>query len=267
VNIWDSLIITPFINTLLWIYNVVGQNFGVAIILFTLLIRLITHPLMQKQIKGSQGMQELQKNEKWLKIQEKYKNDKEKLAQEQMALYKELGINPFASCLPTLIQLPIIFGLYQAIMYAMATTPIDVLNLIRHIYPGFLKVETLIPLNNHFLWMDLSQPERLYIPGLEWGIPTMVILVALTSYIQGKLIQPPSADPKDQTAGMSKMMNLYMPFIMGWMAYSFSAGLSLYFLTSNLVGIAQYAMLGKVNWGNVFPFLKKKEEKAGKGKK
>src|SRR3990172_759993 len=114
MNIWDSLIITPFINVLLFIYNLIGQNFGIAIILFTLLIRLVTHPLMVKQIKGAQGMQDLQKNEKWIKAQEKYKGDKEKLAQEQMALYKELGINPFASCLPTLIQLPIIFGLYQA---------------------------------------------------------------------------------------------------------------------------------------------------------
>lgn len=267
MNIWDSLIITPFINTLLFIYNWVGQNFGIAIILFTLLIRLVTHPLMRKQIKGSQAMQELQKNEKWIKIQEKYKGDKEKLAQEQMALYKELGINPFSSCLPTLIQLPIIFGLYQAVIYALATTPIDLLNLIRHIYPGLLKVESLIPLNNQFLWMDLSQPERLYIPGLEFGIPVMVVLVALTTYVQGKLIQTPSADPKDQAAGMSKMMNLYMPIFMGYLAYTLSAGLSLYFVTSNLVGIAQYAMLGKVNWGNVFPFLNKKETKIGKGKK
>ncbi len=99
---WDALIITPFINTLLFIYNLVGQNFGIAIILFTFLIRLITHPLMVRQIKGAQAMQQLQKNEKWLKIQEKYKGDREKLAQEQMALYKELGINPFASCLPTI---------------------------------------------------------------------------------------------------------------------------------------------------------------------
>ncbi|MHB0924598.1 MAG: YidC/Oxa1 family membrane protein insertase [Bellilinea sp.] len=266
MNIWDSLIITPFINTLLFIYNLVGQNFGVAIILFTLLIRLVTHPLMVKQIKGAQGMQDLQKNEKWLKIQEKYKNDKEKLAQEQMALYKELGINPFSSCLPTLIQLPIIFGLYQAVIYAMATTPIDLLNLIRHIYPA-LNVESLIPLNNKFLWMDLSQPERLYIPGLEWGIPVMVVIVALTTYIQGKLIQTPSANPKDQAAGMSKMMNLYMPIFMGYLAYTLASGLSLYFVASNLVGIAQYAMLGKVNWNNVFPFLNKKDVKTSHVKK
>jgi YidC/Oxa1 family membrane protein insertase len=266
MNIWDSLIITPFINVLLFIYNLIGQNFGIAIILFTLLIRLVTHPLMVKQIKGAQGMQDLQKNEKWIKAQEKYKGDKEKLAQEQMALYKELGINPFASCLPTLIQLPIIFGLYQAVIYAMATTPIDLLNLVRHIYPGLLKVETLIPLNNRFLWMDLSQPERLFIPGLEFGIPVMVVVVVLTTYIQGKLVQPPSTNSKDQTAAMSGMMNLYMPLFMGYLAYTLASGLALYFVASNLVGIAQYAMLGKVNWANVFPFLKKKDEKADKGK-
>ncbi|MHB8857160.1 MAG: YidC/Oxa1 family membrane protein insertase [Bellilinea sp.] len=266
MNIWDSLIITPFINTLLFIYNLVGQNFGVAIILFTLLIRLVTHPLMVKQIKGAQAMQDLQKNEKWLKIQEKYKGDKEKLAQEQMALYKELGVSPFSSCLPTLIQLPIIFGLYQAVIYGMATTPIDLLNLIRHIYPALLKVETLIPLNNRFLWMDLSQPERLNIPGLEFGIPVMVAVVVLTTYIQGKLTQPANPNPKDQTAAMGSMMNLYMPLFMGYLAYTLASGLALYFVASNLVGIGQYAMLGKVNWANVFPFLKKKDEKAGKGK-
>ena len=200
---WDSLIITPFINVLLFIYKLIGQNFGIAIVLFTVLIRLITHPLMARQIKGAQAMQELQKNEKWQKMQEKYKNDKEKLAQEQMALYKELGINPFSSCLPTIIQLPIIFGLYQAIIFAMASTPVDLLNLIRHIYPGFLNVGALIPLNAHFLWMDLGQPERLYIPGIPFGIPVLVIVVVATTYIQSKLITPASGNSKDQAAAMT----------------------------------------------------------------
>ncbi len=264
---WDALIITPFINTLLFIYNIVGQNFGIAIILFTLLIRVVTHPLMVRQIKGAQAMQELQKNEKWLKIQEKYKGDREKLAQEQMALYKELGINPFASCLPTLIQLPIIFGLYQAVIVALAATPVDLLNLIRHIYPGLLKVESLIPLDSRFLWMDLGQPERLLIPGLEFGIPILVVLVVISTYVQGKLITPPSANPKDQTAMMTNMMNMYMPLFMGYLAYTLASGLALYFVASNVIGILQYAMLGKVNWGNVFPFLKTQPAAAGGSKK
>ena len=171
---WDSLIIKPFVNVLLWIYSLVG-NFGVAIILFTILIRLITHPLMVSQIKGATAMQELQKNKKWQEIQEKYKGDKDKLAQEQMALYKELGISPFSSCLPTLIQFPIIIGLYQAVVQAMAATPIELLNLVRHIYPGILDAAKLIPLNSHFLWMDQGQPERLIIPGLGFGIPVLAL--------------------------------------------------------------------------------------------
>ena len=74
---WDSLIISPFVNVLLFIYNVIGQNFGVAIILFTLLIRLLTHPLMVQQIKGATAMQDLQKDKRYLDLQKKYKDDKQ----------------------------------------------------------------------------------------------------------------------------------------------------------------------------------------------
>ena len=253
---WDALIITPFINALLFIYTVVGQNFGIAIILFTILIRLITHPLMAKQIKGSQAVQELNNNPEWKKIQEKYKNDREKLAQEQMRLYKELGINPFASCLPTLIQFPIIIGLYQAIILSLANTPIELFNLTRRVYSGFLDLSMLIPLNSDFLWMDLSQPERIFIPGLSFGIPLLTIIVVVTTWVQQRLITPPSTNPKDQTSQMTGMMNRYMPFLLGWIAYSLASGLAIYFVTSNLIGILQYALLGKANLKNLLPSRK-----------
>ena len=256
---WDAIIITPFINVLLFIYTLVGGNFGVAIILFTILIRLVTHPLMVSQIKGSQGMQELQKNPRWLEAQEKYKGDKEKLAQEQMAIYKELGINPFGACLPMIIQFPVIIGLYQAIIQAMANTPLDLLKLVRHVYPwamGILPgmdVATLVPLNNRFLWMDLGQPERLFIPGIPFGIPVLAVLVVVTTYVQSKLMTPPTTGAKDQSAQMTGLMNLYMPIFMGWLAWTLASGLSLYFVVSNVVGILQYALLGKANWSNIIP--------------
>ncbi|MBA4386287.1 MAG: hypothetical protein C0410_16255, partial [Anaerolinea sp.] len=179
---WDTIIIKPFINLLLWIYMLVG-NFGVAIILFTTLTRVILYPLTAKQIKGAQAMQELQKNKRYLDIQEKYKGDKEKLAQEQMKLYQELKINPLSSCLPTLLQFPIIIGLYQALIQSIASSPLDLLKLTRHIYPGFLKIPELIPLNTQFLWMELGQPERLYIPGISFGIPILTIIVVITTFI------------------------------------------------------------------------------------
>ena len=248
---WDAIIISPFINVLLFIYNLVGQNFGIAIILFTILIRLITHPLMVQQMKGTQGMQDLQKNPKYIEMQEKYKNDKEKLSQEQMALYKELGINPFGSCLPMLIQFPIIIGLYQAIIQVMSNSPLDLLRLTRHIYPGFLDAATLVPVHNMFLWMNLGQPERVYIFGV--GIPMLAILVVITTYVQSKLTTPPSANPKDQSAQMTGMMTLYMPIFMGWLAWTLASGLSLYFVVSNVIGILQYALLGKADWKNLLP--------------
>ncbi len=258
---WDTIIINPFINLLLWIYMMVG-NFGVAIILFTTLTRVILYPLTAKQIKGAQAMQELQKNKRYLDIQEKYKGDKEKLAQEQMKLYQELKINPLSSCLPTLLQFPIIIGLYQALIQSIASAPLDLLKLTRHLYPDFLKIPDLIPLNTQFLWMELGQPERLYIPGISFGIPILTIIVVITTYISSKVIAPPpQPGANDQGAMMTKMMNIYMPILMGWLSYTLSAGLALYFVVSNVIQILQYAITGKIYWGNVFPWLKKTEIK------
>jgi YidC/Oxa1 family membrane protein insertase len=249
---WNTLIIDPLINTLLWIYSVLAQNFGLAIIAFTVLIRLITYPLTAQQMKSSQAMQNLQKSEEWQEMQNKYKNDREKLAQEQMKLYREMRVSPFGSCLPTLIQFPIIIGLYQAIIRALAVTPIQLLELSRHVYP-FFNAAALIPLNNYFLWMDLSQPEKDYgIAIAGFGIPILAILVVITTFLQSKLMTP-GGSPGDQGAQMTRAMNLYMPLFMGYLAYSFPSGLALYFITSNAVGILQYALMGKLNWRNLLP--------------
>lgn len=249
---WNTLIINPMVNTLLWIYSILGQNFGLSIILFTLLVRLLTYPLTAQQMKSAQAMQEMQKSKKWQDMQKKYKDNREKLAQEQMNLYKEMGVNPFGSCLPTLIQFPIIIGLYQAVIRALAVTPVQLLDLSIHIYP-FVNAASLIPLNNRFLWMDLSQPERLPIFGI--GIPVLAIFVVITTYLQSKLMTPIS-QPGEQGAQMAQAMNLYMPFLMGWLAYSFSSGLALYFVASNLFTIIQYAAMGKINWRNLIPARK-----------
>jgi len=252
---WDTLIINPMVNTLIGIYAVLSQlfgpenMFGLAIIFFTILIRLITYPLTIQQMKSAGAMQEMQKSKKWQDIQKKYKDNREKLSQEQMALYKEMGVNPFGSCLPTIIQFPIIIGLYQAIIRALAVTPKELLDLTKHIYP-IIDGAKLIPLNNQFLWMNLSQPERLYIFGV--GIPLLALIVVITTYFQSKVMTP-AAQTGEQGAQISQAMNLYMPFLMGWLAYSFAAGLALYFVTSNIVGILQYAAMGKVDWRNLIP--------------
>jgi YidC/Oxa1 family membrane protein insertase len=250
------IIINPMVNTLLFIYSLLG-NFGVAIILFTLLIRLITHPLTVQQLKGTQKMQEMQSSKEWLAIQKKYKDDKQKLQQEQMKLYQEMGINPLGSCLPLLIQFPIIIGLYQAIIRVLAASPLQLSQLYKNIYP-FIDSAKLLPVKNTFLWMNLSQPERLYIFGL--AIPSLAILVVITTFLQSKLMTPAS-QPGQQGAQMSQAMNIYMPLLMGYLAYSFASGLSLYFITSNVASIIQYASMGKVNWRALLPGRTASEKK------
>lgn len=251
---WDTLIVQPFTNVLLMITMLV-KNFGVAIILFTILIKLVTFPLTAKQIKSSQAMQELQKSPRYLKMQEKYKDNKEKLAEEQMKIYKELGVSPFSSCLPMLLQFPIIIGLYQSIMRAMASTPLELIKLERIIYP-FLDPNSILPIQNRFLWMDLGQPERLMIAGI--GIPVLTILVVLSTIIQTRVMTPPSEAGNDQAAAMTNSMNMTMPLMMGVLAYQFSAGLALYFVISNLTTVAQYAAMGKTDWSRIFPWIKTK---------
>lgn len=261
---WTSFV-NVFLNLLLFIYKLVG-NFGLAIIIFTVAIKLITHPLMRSQIKSSQALADLQEDPEYLDMMEKYKNDKERLAEAQMNLYKKKGINPTASCLPTLIQLPIVFALYQAVIAAIVSTPSGMLDLVKRVFPQFINISEVFPINPNFLWMNLGMPERLNVGGI--GIPVLAILVLLTTIMQTKLTQaePAGGEGGETTKMMSGMMNIYMPLLMGFMAYSLASGLALYFLVSNIFTICQYGALGKLHWENL-KFWEKKQPAEKKPRK
>jgi YidC/Oxa1 family membrane protein insertase len=249
---WDTYILSPMITALLLIYQLLWHNFGLAIIVFTILIRLITLPLTMQQTRSQQKMAEMQSSKKWQDLLKKYKDDKQKLQEEQLKLYREIGFNPLSGCLPLLIQFPIIIGLYQSITRTMAATPISLLDLSKHFLTPSLA--PLIPIHTSFLWIaDLAAPERLYLPFLpNIGIPVLTILVFITTWLSTKLTTPPSADP--QSASMGKMMSWYMPILIAWLSYSFAAGLAVYFVVSNALQIVQSAAMGRVNWRNVFSF-------------
>ena len=245
-----SEVIKFIVNILIFIYQGVGHNFGIAIILLTILIRLITWPLNAQQMKGAKAMQDLQTDKDWLAMQKKYAKDREKLAQEQMRLYREKGINPFGSCLPTLIQFPILFALIPSITYAIGSTPLSILKLSNSLY-SFQDAAALVPLNSKFLGMDLGLPERTLLFGLS--IPLLALIVALTTYVQTKLTMPANANPNDQSAATSKMMGIYMPVMLYLFSVNYASGLSVYFVVSNLLSIVQYSLLGRVNWRNLLP--------------
>lgn len=235
-----EFIIVPFTNALVFIYSLLGQNFGLAIIVFTILVRLIIYPFSAQQLKSSKNMQEIQNDPRMKEIQRKYKNDKQKLQMEQMKLYQEKGINPLAACIPTLLQFPLIIAMYWAISRALAATPLELLTFARGI--ALPNAAQLIPLNSHFLWMDLGQPERLYLSFLPFGIPVLTILVVISSYVQSKMMTP-TGNQNDSGAQMARSMNLTMPLMMGYLSLLFSAGLALYFLITNLFGIVQYWLI------------------------
>lgn len=250
---WNTImgfLIKLMLNILVFIYGYVGGNFGIAIILFTVLIRLLTWPLTAQQIKGSKAMQELQNDKEWIAVQKKYAKDREKLQTEQFRIQRERGINMFGSCLPTLIQFPILFALFPAVSYAIGSAPLSILNLSRNLYE-FQNAAALVPLNSKFLWMDLGLPERTMILGI--AIPVLAFILAITTYMQSKLLTPPSANPNDQSAAVNQQMTTMMPVMLFFLFLNYPSGLSIYIIAGNILSIVQYAMMGKVNWRNLLP--------------
>ncbi len=242
-----DFILNPIITVLAGLYALLGNNIVLAIIALTILIRVALFPLMAKQQRSAQEMQAIQPKLK--KLQEKYKNDREALAQAQMQLYREHGINPLMGCLPLLIQLPILIALYQAIIYALAGTPTQLIELSgRLLIPG---LDGLVPMGKIWLGMDLTQPPTL---NPVWAL-VLPLLVLVTTWLQSKLTlpaPPPSDDGKpNQMAAMNQSMTTIMPLMFGFFSLSFSVGLSIYFITSNIVGIAQYAAMGKADFGKL----------------
>jgi YidC/Oxa1 family membrane protein insertase len=260
---WDFLI-NPMITLLTLFYSVFSNNIVLAIALMTVLIRLVTSPLLLQQQKSAAAMQEVQPKLK--KLQEKYKNDREKLAAAQMELYRQHNISPLGGCLPLLIQLPILLALYATISHALGSTPYQLVDLSNRLLIPSL--EPLVPLNKIWLQMDLTQPPTIEVAHAPWAL-ALPILVLVTTWLQSKLTippTPPSEDGKPNPAeSMTKSMTTVMPLMFGFFALSFPIGLSIYFIVGNLVGIAQYTLLGKANWRGLLGLPEKPKPVVARG--
>ncbi len=222
-NVFDFFIANPMTNALMLLYGLLFNQYVLAIIALTLIIRLLTLPLTIKQQISSFKMQALQPQIKAL--QEKYKNDPQRLQAEM----RKLGFNPFSGCLPLLIQLPILLGLYQAIIRTLAVTPLSTLELGSHLYSFLPGLSTLVPIDSRFLIWDLGQPDTFLV------IP---ILVVVSTYFANKLMTPPTTDPAMRQT--NQMMQLMMPMMFGFFMLSTPVGLGMYWIVSNLVGVVQY---------------------------
>ena len=176
-------------------------NYGIAIILMTILVKALMSPLTAKQVRSMKAMQDLQPALK--KLQKDYKNNPQLLQQTMAELYKEAGVNPLAGCLPLLIQMPILMGVYYCLYgYSYSGDPT-------------------------FLWLtSLSDTDPLYV---------LPILSALTTYIQQKQTMASNGQDNQQM----KIMSYMMPLFIGWISLNFPSGLVVYWVTMNLCQIAQ----------------------------
>jgi len=235
-QIWDLIAMRPMINVLIVLTDYLLSSFGLAVIVLTIITRVLMYPLTTKQLRATKGMQELQP--KLQELQKKYAKDKQKLAQEQMKLYKESGMSPTGCLVPMLVQMPIWIALYWSIIRLLAIIPEDFLGLSHYLYSWPLVYSTL-PLNSHFLWMNLAGPDTL-----------LALLVGGSMWAQQKMVQPASADPKQKS--QQQMMLWMMPLMFTFLAMSFPSGLALYWVISNLITIGmQYFITG--GWGGLLP--------------
>ena len=232
-EIWDLIALQPVINILIVLTSYLFSSFGVAIIALTIVVNVGMYPLTLKQLKATHAMQAIQP--KLAELQKKYAKDRQKLAQEQMRLYKESGMSPAGCLMPMLVQMPIWIALYQSIIRVVTEIPEGFLSLSQYLYSWPI-VYSMVPLGNEFLRMNLATPNTF-----------LAILVAGTMWLQQKMSMPTTTDPKQQS--MSRMMLWMMPLMFGLFALSFPSGLALFWVASGVIRIVvQYYISG---WGGL----------------
>jgi YidC/Oxa1 family membrane protein insertase len=228
------------LNVLVLLYGALFSNYGVAIILFTVLVRLATLPLTLKQMKQMKAMTALQPRMR--AIQKKYEKNPQKRSQETMRLYREAGVSPLGCLGPLIIQLPIWIGLYRALIKSLGTTPDHIVGLSQRLYSWNPLNDGLVPLNSNFLWLNLANPDPTLI---------MAILVGVTTWAQQKMTTMPTTDPRQSS--QNTMMLWMMPIFLAVLTLTFPSGLALYWIVSNIIGVfTQYFITG--DWG---PLLRK----------
>ncbi|ACV65030.1 60 kDa inner membrane insertion protein [Desulfofarcimen acetoxidans DSM 771] len=215
MGIFNSLVagMSDFINMLYKLTDSIGiPNYGLAIILLTVIIKMLLYPLTKKQMLSMRSMQQLQPKIKELQNKYKGKDQQQIMQQKTMELYKEHNINPMAGCLPLLIQMPILIALYRALY--------------------------------NFKYLNTAHANFLWVPNLSNVDPWVIlpILAGASTYLQSKLTTTTS-DPTQQ------IMLYTMPLFIGYISYKMPAGLALYWVVFNLVGAIQQYYINKHDVG------------------
>ncbi|MBA2678926.1 MAG: membrane protein insertase YidC [Ktedonobacteraceae bacterium] len=272
-NLFNLIFTFPIFNGLVVLYHLFG-DFALSIVVLTLIIKLVLFPLTLQQLKSMKANQALQPMMQ--EIRKKYASDQQAQMQATQALYKEYGVNPLSGCLPLVIQLPVLYGLYYALSTVVRTSNLRDVN--AHIYPfipHFVKFPDLT--FRWFEWLSFLNP--LLGLHLSWTFPlnypdpshVLPIVAGLATFVQLRMSQPNQAaaaaasskvkaGQPDPTAQTMKTMQYIMPLFTVFIGWSFPAGLALYWTISSLFqAVQQYFVTG---WGSLLtgtPTLTKKE--------
>ncbi len=246
-----TVLAPPLGQALTWLYDIWPNNYGVAIMILTLIVSLLLFPLTLKQTRSMKAMQEIQPEVK--KLQKEYKDDREELNKQMMALYQERGVNPAAGCLPLILQMPIWFALYRVFRVKPSEADPSVLDPSDVIPAGSNLAEALRNDDSSisFLSLDMLQsPSQAMSDGLSTGLPAilLVLVIVATSYYQvyqttrrNKSNDNGQADNKQ--AQQMQMISKIMPLFMGFISWTFPMGLGLYFAVSNGFRVGQQAVI------------------------
>lgn len=223
----------------------IPYSYGYAIILLTIIVKVGTFPLTKQQVESSLNMQALQPKMK--EIQDTYKDDPEMLQQKTAALYQEAGVNPLAGCLPTLATLPVFIGLYRSITRAADQGALS---------DGFYFIPSLAgptTISERQAGMGLSWlfPFENGAPPVGWTEAGLYLILpailVLTQFISQKIISPPPARSDDQSAQMTQSILKFLPLLLGWFSLNVPSGLTLYWVTNNVLSTAQQVYLKRVS--------------------
>lgn len=245
---WDTLFINPLINSLLLLTNVVAGQFGVAIILFTVLLRLVTIPFTLRQLQSTRAMQTIQP--RMQEIQKKYKDPKRR-QEETMKLYRESGVNPLGCLMPMAIQMLVFIALYRALAFVVGGSPESVVGLSQRLYPWSYLSQS-VPLEQSFLWLELGRPDSTFI---------LPLMVGVSTYVQTRLAATPAATPQQQQ--QQQMMTWMMPLVLVWITLALPSGVGVYWVVSNIFSVfASYWVYGRrLSWRSLLPTAAATERK------
>jgi len=235
--LFTTIVYQPILNLLIWLYNVIpGTSIGYAIIALTVLVKLVLYPLTAQQIKQQRALQELQP--KMDEIRARLKDDKDAQAKELMELYRKEKVNPAASCLPLLIQLPVFIGLFSALKDGLAAKSLNLL------YPFVANPGTLNPIFLGFV--DLSKPNYVLavLAGAIQFVQSWQIMrrPAITAKPPAEVKDAKGAQDESMAAMMNKQMMYMMPIVTVLIGISLPGGLTLYWLVMSVLTVGQQAL-------------------------